>query len=192
MLGWRDVPVESSSLGEQARTVMPAFRQLVIAGPAGEFSGLDLERRAYVVRKRIEHEVGNADHDRVYFPSLSGRTMVYKGMLTVPQLGEFFPDLGDERMESALALVHSRSHQHVPAGRCPPLPLHAHHARSHVKCNPLMRPRDAVASAFPNGRRLPRSIRAAVSHRPPAASDAVTSRGLDCCTSRSPCTTRVR
>ncbi len=65
--------------------------------------GLDLERRAFIIRKRAEHEVTD-----VYFPSLSSRTLVYKGMLTSLQLQEFYPDLHDERMDTALALVHSR------------------------------------------------------------------------------------
>src|SRR5205814_7048674 len=64
--------------------------------------GIDLDRWAYVVRKRGEHEA------QVYFPSLSARILVYKGMLTTHQLEEFYPELGDDRLESALALVHSR------------------------------------------------------------------------------------
>ena len=67
------------------------------------YTGLDLERRAFILRKRVEHELSG-----VYFPSLSSRTLVYKGMLTAPQLGQFWSDLDDERMVSALALVHSR------------------------------------------------------------------------------------
>jgi glutamate synthase (NADPH/NADH) large chain len=105
VLGWRDVPVQPDSLGSMARDVMPVFRQVFVAGPDGNLSGLDLERAAYVVRKRVEHE---AVEGSVYFPSLSSRTLVYKGMLTTPQLREFYPDLRDERIESALALVHSR------------------------------------------------------------------------------------
>ena len=65
---------------------------------------MDLERRAFCVRKRAEHEDGTG----VYFPCLSGRTLVYKGMLTTNQLAGFFPDLSDERFASAIALVHSR------------------------------------------------------------------------------------
>ncbi len=109
LLGWREVPVEDESLGEQARDAMPMFRQVFIAGPDGadgRYQGLDLERRAYIVRKRIEHEV--VDGEQVYFPSLSARTLVYKGMLTTPQLRQFYPDLADDRLESAIALVHSR------------------------------------------------------------------------------------
>jgi glutamate synthase (NADPH/NADH) large chain len=98
LLGWRDVPFDDSMIGASAKAVEPAFRQLFVAG----FSGLDLERRSFILRKRIEHETG------VYFPSLSCRTLIYKGMLTVPQLRDFFLDLQDERLESALALVHSR------------------------------------------------------------------------------------
>lgn len=111
VLGWREVPHDDSSLGALARDAMPTFRQLFIAGA----SGIDLERRVYVVRKRIEQELGNQGSGRgslgeetVYFPSLSGRTFVYKGMLTTPQLRAFYLDLQDERVESALGIVHSR------------------------------------------------------------------------------------
>ncbi|MCB0969997.1 MAG: glutamate synthase subunit alpha, partial [Acidimicrobiales bacterium] len=107
VLAWRDVPVVPDSLGSGALGAMPSFKQLFLAAPGGEAADLDLERRVYVVRKRIEHEIGDDDH-RIYFPSLSARTIVYKGMLTTPQLREFYPDLSDERVESAIALVHSR------------------------------------------------------------------------------------
>jgi glutamate synthase (NADPH/NADH) large chain len=99
LLGWRDVPIDDSMIGKQAADVEPAFKQLFVGGA----SGLDMERRAFILRKRIEREVGG-----VYFPSFSSRTMVYKGMLTTPQLSQFFVDLQDERVESCLALVHSR------------------------------------------------------------------------------------
>jgi glutamate synthase (NADPH) large chain len=104
LLEWRDVPTDDSMIGASAANVQPLFRQLFVAGPAGgvPWSGLDLERRVFVLRKRIEHEVNT------YFASLSSRTLVYKGMLTPSQLRGFYPDLADERMESALALVHSR------------------------------------------------------------------------------------
>ncbi len=106
-VGWRTVPVVAASLGDQARGVMPAFEQIFVASSSG-LSGIALDRETYVVRKRVEHEVAaQLGHD-VYFPSLSARTIVYKGMLTTPQLSAFFPDLLDERFESALALVHSR------------------------------------------------------------------------------------
>ena len=99
---WRELPVDASSVGATARSVMPRFKQLFVQGAGHRVMGMALERMAFCLRKRAEHE---AD---VYFPSLSSRTIVYKGMLTTGQLKEFFPDLVDERYTSALALVHSR------------------------------------------------------------------------------------
>ncbi|MFJ4822402.1 glutamate synthase large subunit [Streptomyces bacillaris] len=100
VLGWRDVPVTPALLGNGARATMPEFRQLFVAD--GESTGIVLDRKAFVLRKRAEREAG------VYFPSLSARTIVYKGMLTTGQLEPFFPDLSDRRFGSAVALVHSR------------------------------------------------------------------------------------
>jgi len=102
VLGWRDVPIVADLVGDAARACMPFFRQLFVTASAGRVVGLGLERLAYCLRKRAEHE---AD---VYFPSLSARTMVYKGMLTTGQLEPFFPDLSDRRFATELALVHSR------------------------------------------------------------------------------------
>jgi len=102
VLGWRDLPTDPSSLGGTAVSVMPRFKQLFVAPFGNAVTGLPLERMAFCLRKRAEHETD------AYFPSLSSRTLVYKGMLTTHQLGEFFPDLSDPDMESALALVHSR------------------------------------------------------------------------------------
>lgn len=101
VLGWREVPVDPSSLGKTAISVMPRFEQIFLCGQAGE-QGLDLDRMAYCLRKRAEHSLP------VYFPSLSSQTIVYKGMLTTGQLEVFFPELSDERVVSPLALVHSR------------------------------------------------------------------------------------
>ena len=105
VLGWREVPVDLDAAGEGARTNAPQFSQVFLApAPSGpEVDADGLERRCYVVRKRVEH----ADPS-VYFPSLSTRTFVYKGMLAPRQLRSFFPDLTDERLESRIALVHSR------------------------------------------------------------------------------------
>ncbi|NLG47930.1 glutamate synthase large subunit, partial [Gordonia sp. (in: high G+C Gram-positive bacteria)] len=115
VLGWRDVGTDDSSLGALARDAMPTFRQIFIGSEDDAVTGMELERRAYVVRKRTEHELGNEGagqdgpgSETVYFPSLSGQTFVYKGMLTTPQLKGFYLDLQDERVESALGLVHSR------------------------------------------------------------------------------------
>ena len=124
VIGWRALPVDATTLGAAARAAMPSFRQIFIAG--GGLAGIDLDRRAYVIRKRVEHEIGSdaaggaaadpdttmgsaaPEHSGVYFPSLSARTVVYKGMLTSAQLTSFYPDLLDERVASAMALVHSR------------------------------------------------------------------------------------
>ncbi|WP_190815463.1 glutamate synthase large subunit [Saccharopolyspora pogona] len=105
LLGWRELPVETGCAGSSARETMPGFRQLFVGHGTDAAHGetaLEFERRAFCVRKRAEHE---AD---VYFPSLSARTIVYKGMLTEAQLGAFYPDLRDERFASAIGLVHSR------------------------------------------------------------------------------------
>ncbi len=100
VLGWRDVPVDLAHCGQGALDVLPVLRQLFVTAP-GE-SGIALDRRAFCLRKRAEHEAG------CYMVSLSSRTIGYKGMLTAPQLELFYPDLSDPRYVSALALVHSR------------------------------------------------------------------------------------
>ncbi|HET9650374.1 MAG TPA: glutamate synthase subunit alpha, partial [Microlunatus sp.] len=102
VLGWRTVPTDDTSLSDVTRANMPFFQQLFVAAKGQPMQGLALERRAYCLRRRAQHEAG------VYFASLSCRTLVYKGMLTTDQLPAFFPDLRDERIESAIALVHSR------------------------------------------------------------------------------------
>ncbi|HEY0696581.1 MAG TPA: glutamate synthase subunit alpha, partial [Micromonospora sp.] len=117
ILGWRDVPVDPTGLGETAEAARPRIRQIFLTAhrltaapdaPAGtQLSGIDLERVAFCVRKQAERESAERGAP-AYFPSLSGRTMVYKGMLTPDQLPAFFPDLTDPRVVSAIALVHSR------------------------------------------------------------------------------------
>lgn len=101
VLGWRELPINAASLGKTAVSVMPRFEQIFLAGSKKE-SGINLDRLAFCLRKRAEHSLP------IYFPSLSSKTIVYKGMLTTGQLEEFFPDLSDERVISPLALVHSR------------------------------------------------------------------------------------
>ena len=107
--GWRGLPVDpvGAEVGPTARGCMPYFAQLVVAAAFGSLELLDLERRAFVLRKRIEREAARLGHE-AYFASLSARTITYKGMLTTNQLKLFFPDLRDDRYESALAMVHSR------------------------------------------------------------------------------------
>ncbi|NJQ02458.1 glutamate synthase large subunit [Streptomyces zingiberis] len=106
VLGRREVPVAPEMLGSGARACMPDFVQFFVADAAGlpgaGATGLALDRKAFLLRKRCEREAG------VYFPSLSARTVVYKGMLTTGQLEPFFPDLSDRSFATAIALVHSR------------------------------------------------------------------------------------
>ncbi|MBI5337733.1 MAG: glutamate synthase large subunit [Mycolicibacterium rufum] len=106
ILGWRELPVdpEGAEVGQTALGCMPYMAQLFVAAPEHHGvrpGGIDLDRRVYPLRKR-------AERGDVYFPSLSSRTMVYKGMLTTLQLPQYFPDLRDERCLSAIAIVHSR------------------------------------------------------------------------------------
>ncbi|MFM7948954.1 MAG: glutamate synthase subunit alpha, partial [Actinomycetales bacterium] len=101
VLGWRDVPINSTSLGETALSVIPDFKELFLVGLKGE-SEIDLDRRVFVFRKQVEHALP------IYFASLSTQTIVYKGMLTTYQLSEFFPDLNEPLFASPFALVHSR------------------------------------------------------------------------------------
>ena len=105
VLGWRDIPVERGAAGVHAGLFAPVMRQLFV-GAADDLDGdlLALERKLYVIRRIAERQAG----PDLVIPSFSARTLVYKGMLTSPQLARYFPDLTDERMESALALVHSR------------------------------------------------------------------------------------
>ena len=103
VLAWREVPVDDRRLGASAKDAEPSIWQLFVA-PAGETkSGLALDRAVYPLRNRAAHEI-----EGVYIPSLSARTIVYKGMLTSEQVREFFLDLLDERVTSAIGLVHSR------------------------------------------------------------------------------------
>ncbi|MDQ1643961.1 MAG: glutamate synthase large chain, partial [Cryptosporangiaceae bacterium] len=108
VLGVREVPTDAdgAGLGPTARSVAPHVAQVFLAGNAGQ-SGLELERLAFVVRRRAERETTERGIG-TYFPSLSSRTLVYKGMLTTDQLPAFYPELTDERFASAIALVHSR------------------------------------------------------------------------------------
>jgi glutamate synthase (NADPH/NADH) large chain len=103
VLGWRGVPVNPDQIGTLARDSMPVFEQLFVAsGTPQKLRGIALDRLTFRLRKRAERELG------AYFPSLSCRTLVYKGMVTTLQLEPFYPDLSDERFASRLALVHSR------------------------------------------------------------------------------------
>tara|TARA_E500000178_G_scaffold270199_1_gene268072 strand:+ start:44 stop:4690 length:4647 start_codon:yes stop_codon:yes gene_type:complete len=111
LLGWRDVPVNSHILGKASAACEPVMRQFFIDRGEVCQRGLEFERKLYVIRRLAAHRIrySGADEDELfYIGSLSSRTMTYKGMLTTGQLGDYFPDLASENMESALALTHSR------------------------------------------------------------------------------------
>ena len=115
VLGWRDVPTDSSPLGATARQGEPVIRQVFIGRGAAPSDGADaqprFERKLYVIRRRIEHAVeglGLGAPDTFYAASLSSQTIVYKGMLIADQVTTMFPDLVDPDLESAIGLVHSR------------------------------------------------------------------------------------
>jgi glutamate synthase (ferredoxin) len=111
VLGWRTVPQDNALLGDTAREVEPAIRQIFIGRREHVPDEDAFERKLYLIRKRIEHAVaksGMPNYRYFYIPSLSCRTIVYKGMLTAQQLEHFYPDLNDPLVESALALVHQR------------------------------------------------------------------------------------
>ena len=107
LLGWRDVPTDNCNLGEGVKSVEPCIRQVFIQCSSADKESF--ERKLFVIRKSIEHAVRRLDLDEVfYIPSMSSRTIVYKGMLLADQVGQYYPDLTDESVVSALALVHQR------------------------------------------------------------------------------------
>ncbi|NKX49497.1 glutamate synthase large subunit [Arthrobacter deserti] len=103
VLGWREVPVVADLVGAMARACMPHFVQVFLGLDENAGGSLqDLDARVFRVRKRAQNKYG------VYFPSLSSKTIVYKGMLTTAQLEPFYPDLSDSRFKTRLGIVHSR------------------------------------------------------------------------------------
>lgn len=102
-LGWRDVPIHPDILGQKAVECMPCIMQGFVKRPSGVKKGLDFDRKLYIARRVFEQS-----NDNTYVVSLSSRTIVYKGMFLVKQLGMFFEDLKEEAYESAIAIVHSR------------------------------------------------------------------------------------
>jgi glutamate synthase (ferredoxin) len=111
MLGWRSVPVNNASLGPTAKAAEPVVRQVFIGRNSKLQDDLAFERKLYVIRRRAEKSIrysGVKGLGDFYIPSLSAKTLVYKGMLMAEQLEMFYPELGDPAMASGLALVHSR------------------------------------------------------------------------------------
>jgi glutamate synthase (NADPH/NADH) large chain len=111
LLGWRDVPVDNSVLGHSVKPIEPIIRQVFIGMGEGCADAEAFERKLFVIRKQVHHAVWDidiADGEHFYIPSMSSRTIVYKGMILADNLHRYYLDLQDERMESALSLVHQR------------------------------------------------------------------------------------
>ncbi|OYW13468.1 MAG: hypothetical protein B7X34_00160, partial [Acidobacteriia bacterium 12-62-4] len=110
VLGWRDTPIDADAIGRVARASQPYIEQIFIRRSPGMTEDA-LERKLYVIRKRAEHEIAASeirDKDFFYIPSLSCRTVVYKGLLLAPQMQKFYKDLSDTECKSSLAMVHQR------------------------------------------------------------------------------------
>jgi glutamate synthase (NADPH) large chain len=110
VLGWRDTPVDGSAVGREARVSQPYIQQIFVSCPAGISEDI-LERKLYVIRKRAESEIAASEIEEramFYVPSLSARTIVYKGLLLAPQIANFYAELSDPDVASALCLVHQR------------------------------------------------------------------------------------
>ena len=110
VLGWRDTPIDSNTIGRLARSTQPYIEQIFIRRAPGMDTDA-LERKLYVVRKQAEAAVAQSDlkeKDFFYVPSLSARTIVYKGLLLAPQIKHFYKELSDPEVMSALCLVHQR------------------------------------------------------------------------------------
>ena len=110
VMGWRDTPVDPSAIGRVARGSQPYIEQIILKTiePLAE---ADFERKLYIVRRRIENEIAHAEIEgraNFYLPSLSCRTIVYKGLLLAPQITKFYPELTDPLVKSALCMVHQR------------------------------------------------------------------------------------
>ena len=109
-LGWRDTPAQGNTIGREARATQPYIEQVFIRKASG-MSAEEFERRLYIVRKRAEVEIANStlrEKDFFYVPSLSSRIIVYKGLLLAPQIADFYRELKDPDVMSALCLVHQR------------------------------------------------------------------------------------
>ncbi|HET6830875.1 MAG TPA: glutamate synthase subunit alpha, partial [Solirubrobacterales bacterium] len=147
VIGWRQVPVDETSCGELARRCAPRISQLFIEAGPGVEDAAAFDRSLFVVRRRAERECG-AD---VSFPSMSCRTIVYKGMLTAPQLPQFYPDLRDLSLSSRFAIVHSRfSTNTAPSWElAQPLRMIAHNGEINTLLGNVnwMRAREAVLSS---------------------------------------------
>ncbi len=110
VLGWRDTPVNGDAIGRHARAIQPYIQQVFLRAAAG-MSQDELERKLFIVRRRAENEIADSDlkeKEFFYIPSLSSRTIVYKGLLLAPQISDFYKELRDPETRSSLCMVHQR------------------------------------------------------------------------------------
>ena len=105
ILAWRSVPVNKSVLGEYAISSMPCFKQVIIEKPSDIKDYIEFERKLYIIRRRFEKELVT---EKAYISSLSSKTIVYKGLLLASQLKNFYIDLSNAKVQSAITMVHSR------------------------------------------------------------------------------------
>ncbi len=111
VLGWRSIPTDNASLGETAKSCEPFIRQVFIGRGEAVKDDMDFERRLYVIRRHAENAIRfgrDAGGEYFYVPSLSYKTIIYKGMLTSRQVSTFYPDLSDPLVKTAIAVIHSR------------------------------------------------------------------------------------
>ncbi len=108
LLGWRDVPVDGNALGQWAQNLRPYIEQIVLARPAHIAPGAEFERKLYLVRKRATQRIWAESITNFYLPSLSAKTIVYKGLFMAPQLDKFYTDLSNPDYRTAIAVFHQR------------------------------------------------------------------------------------
>jgi glutamate synthase (NADPH) large chain len=157
-LGWREVPVDLAACGNTARDVAPEFRQLLVGAGPDVVDQDEFERRIFIARRIAELEAGSD----LSIASFSSRTLVYKGMLTAPQLARFYADLRDPELQSALAVVHSRfSTNTFPSWElAQPLRLLAHNGEINTLAGNVnwMRAREAALHSDLFGQELERCL----------------------------------
>jgi len=108
LLGWRDVPVDGDALGQWAQNLRPYIEQIIVAAPPAVAAGVEFERKLYLVRKRATQRAWAESITNFYIPSLSSKTIVYKGLFVAPQLPVFYLDLRNPDFQTAIAVFHQR------------------------------------------------------------------------------------
>ncbi len=107
-VAWRDVPVDGEALGEWAQSLRPYIEQIILARPSAIAAGAEFERKLYLVRKHATQRIWAESISNFYLPSISSKTIVYKGLFVAPQLAKFYTDLSDPDYATAIAVFHQR------------------------------------------------------------------------------------